>query len=81
MDCTGKKTISINSFESSLNDFKIEEDPEIIDKVFFYLDKHNYGQINYEDFLNKLKVKIGVFNLIKNFIISFRFKSILSEKA
>ncbi|KAL4439152.1 hypothetical protein ABPG74_008927 [Tetrahymena malaccensis] len=61
LDNTGRKTININQLESALNDFKIQEDPAVVEKVFYYLDKHNYGSINYEDFLNKLKVPLNPF--------------------
>ncbi|KAL4489389.1 hypothetical protein ABPG72_002685 [Tetrahymena utriculariae] len=61
LDNTGRKTININQLESALSDFKIQEDPAVVEKVFYYLDKHNYGSINYEDFLNKLKVPLNPF--------------------
>ncbi|EGR27425.1 hypothetical protein IMG5_196070 [Ichthyophthirius multifiliis] len=52
----GKNQINYEEFENALKQFKIQEEPQILNQVFLSFNKNNDGYINYEDFLNLIKV-------------------------
>ncbi|EGR29644.1 hypothetical protein IMG5_151930, partial [Ichthyophthirius multifiliis] len=56
MTLNGKKQINQDQFENAIREYKIYEEADVLNQVFQFFDKHDNGLINYEDFLNYIKM-------------------------